>query len=121
MATLFKTEIVSPEQVVWSGEAEIVVARGLDGEVGLLANHAPILVALGTGGLKVGLPGDQDLWVAVHGGFLQFSDNRCLVLTDQAEISTVADEEAARRRAEQLAEASDPHADTKQDVAGTLG
>ena len=98
-------ELVSPERILWSGEAEMVVARTTDGEIAFLTGHAPFIGALGIGVVSITPEGGGERVVAaVHGGFVEVSENRVTVLSDVAELATDIDvgrAEAARDRARQ--------------------
>lgn len=82
--------VVSPEQDVYSGEADMVVARGTSGEVGILAGHAPMLVELADAPLRL-FDGDTETRrIEVHGGFLHVTpgeETRVDVLAERAEIA----------------------------------
>ena len=98
-------EVVSPERILWSGEADMVVARTTDGEIAFLTDHAPFIGALGIGVVSI-TPADGGARVvaAVHGGFVEVSDNRVTVLSDVAELASdidVSRAETARDRAQQ--------------------
>ena len=82
--------IVDPEKELWSGEADFVVARSADGEIGILPGHAPFLGVLKHARLKVEAGGDEIIF-AVHGGFIEMKDNRLSVLARRAEISSDID------------------------------
>ncbi len=95
-------EVVSAERVVFTGEADMVVAPGSMGVLGILPRHAPLLTSLNPGVLRIRQGGDEVV-MAVSGGFLQINNNRVEVLTDAAERAEeidVARAEEARRRAE---------------------
>ncbi len=94
MAKPFQLDVVSPEATVWSGEAEFVVARTTEGEIGILADHEPLLAALTTGAVIVE-HGSSKTTIGVHGGFLQVLNNQVTLLTDRAQISTGSKEDAA--------------------------
>ena len=64
-----EVHVVTPEREVWQGEADTVVAKGTDGEVGILANHAPMLIRLADAPLKI-LRSGGDITADVDGGFL---------------------------------------------------
>jgi F-type H+-transporting ATPase subunit epsilon len=64
-----EVHVVTPEREVWSGDATLVVARGVEGEVGIMAQHAPLLIRLAIGPLTVRREG-EDLLAVVDGGFL---------------------------------------------------
>ena len=85
--TLMRVDVVSPEAVLWSGEAGFVVARTVDGEIGILAHHEPLMAALATGTVEIETA-EERVRVEVGGGFLQIIDNTVTVLADQATLAT---------------------------------
>jgi F-type H+-transporting ATPase subunit epsilon len=95
MAKPFQLDVVSPEATAWSGQAEFVVARTTEGEIGVLADHEPLLAALTTGAVIVE-HGSSRTTIGVHGGFLQVLNNQVTLLTDRAQVSTGSKEEAAQ-------------------------
>ncbi|HEV2891641.1 MAG TPA: F0F1 ATP synthase subunit epsilon [Frankiaceae bacterium] len=82
-----QVELVSAERRLWSGEAEMVVARTTEGEIGIMPNHAPMLGELGEGVLRVLQPGGTEVAAAIHGGFLSVSATGVSVLADIAELA----------------------------------
>jgi F-type H+-transporting ATPase subunit epsilon len=104
MAKTFKLDVVSPEAIAWSGEAEMLITRTTEGEIGILADHEPTMAALATGSSVIHAADGTDITLAIHGGFLQVFRNEVTLLTDRAEIST-GDVEEARELAQALAEA----------------
>jgi F-type H+-transporting ATPase subunit epsilon len=98
-----KVDLVSPERILYSGEAEMVIARTSDGEIAFLTGHAPFLGALGIGTVRIhgatgaGAGGVEE--AAVHGGFVEVRDNRVIILSDVAELASQIDVERARRAA----------------------
>ena len=80
---MLKVSVISPEAVLFEGEAEAVVAPAYDGEVGILTGHAPMMTLLGRGTLRVGATGG-DRKFQVEGGFLQVVDNQVRVVTESA-------------------------------------
>lgn len=96
----FQLSVVSPEAVVWSGDAELVIARTTEGDLGVAANHEPTMTALGTGSAIIDT-GSERITMAIHGGFLQVFRNQVTLLTDRAELAE-GDEEAARAVAAEL-------------------
>ena len=87
---------------MYQGAAEMVVCRTTDGDVAFLPGHMPFLGALGIAKVRALLPGEGEQVVAVHGGFVEVSNNRVLILSDVAELPgeiDVARAEAARQRA----------------------
>ena len=85
--TLMRVDVVSPEAVLWSGEAGFVVARTVDGEIGILAHHEPLMAALAAGAVEIETA-EERVRVDVGGGFLQIVDNTVTVLADQATLAT---------------------------------
>ncbi len=84
MAEHLKVSVVSPERIIYEGEADLVVAPAWDGEVGILRQHAPMLALLGEGDVRVRLgSGEQRFYVA--GGFLQVADDVVTILSERAE------------------------------------
>ncbi len=106
-----RLEIVSPERRALDEEVDMVVVPGIDGELGILPHHMPIITALGVGELKVRRGGQEDSY-AVAGGFVEVRPDRVVVMADLAERSDEIDEAKAieaRRAAEaQLGEIQDP-------------
>jgi F-type H+-transporting ATPase subunit epsilon len=96
MAKPFRVDVVSPEATVWSGEATFVVARTPDGEIGIMADHEPLLASLVTSAVEVeGSDGSRTV-IGVHGGFLQVLRNQVTLLTDRAQISAGTKEDGAQ-------------------------
>jgi len=100
-----EVHVVTPERQVWSGEATLLVARGVDGEVGIMNGHAPLLVRLDVGPLKIQTEQGEQVAV-VDGGFLHVSTEegatRADVLADAAQLASEVDPVAARQRADEL-------------------
>jgi len=105
-----QVELVSPEKVVFSGEATQVITRTLSGEIAFLANHAPFVGALTENHTRITLADGSQLDVAVHGGFVQVGDNKVSILSDIAELGDDIDRDraiAAKDRAEAALRHSD--------------
>jgi F-type H+-transporting ATPase subunit epsilon len=83
MAHRLKVAVISPDRTVHEGEADMVVAPAWDGELGILRGHAPMLVLLGEGRLRV-VDGARNIEFAVSGGFLQVADDVVTVLSEEA-------------------------------------
>ncbi|WP_239332926.1 F0F1 ATP synthase subunit epsilon [Frankia sp. CiP3] len=79
-----RVAIVSPEKEVWSGEADMVVARTTEGELGVLAGHVPLLGVLVEGGQVRVKTGDSTLTVEVDGGFLSVTKQGVSILAEHA-------------------------------------
>jgi F-type H+-transporting ATPase subunit epsilon len=104
----FALRVVSVERSLFEGDVEFLVANGSDGELGVLANHAPLMTILKPGPLKIQetIGGEEEV-LFVGGGFLEVLPDRVTVLADvaehAAEISVERAEEARRRAQERLA------------------
>jgi F-type H+-transporting ATPase subunit epsilon len=97
MADPMTVEIVSPERVLFSGEATMVITRTLGGgEIAFQAGHAPFLAALIESHTRVFRIDGGVLDIAVHGGFVEVSGNKVSILTDTAELGSDIDVERAR-------------------------
>ena len=98
-------ELVTPTSTLFSGYAEMIVCRTVDGEIAFLANHMPYIGALDPGLVRIVAPqadageaaAGPDIRLAVQGGFVEVSDNRVIMLADRAELGPDIDVEAARR------------------------
>lgn len=104
MATL-RLEIVTIERKIFDDEVNMVVAPGIEGVLGILPHHAPLLTALAYGELQIKKDGEPDQFFAIGGGFMEVQPDHVVVLADAAEQAEEIDlerAEAARRRAEEL-------------------
>ena len=113
-------EIVTAERLVYSDEVDIVVAPGMEGELGILPHHAPLLTILQPGELRIQKTGQEDVYMAVTGGFLEVTGNRVIVLADAAERSEEIDEARAQealRRAEERLERREEGQDLQRALA----
>ncbi|MEU0479926.1 F0F1 ATP synthase subunit epsilon [Streptosporangium amethystogenes] len=114
--------VVSPEREIWSGEADMVIAKTVDGEIGIMPKHAPVLGVLVEGGLlkiKRG-DGEADLVAAVHGGFLSVADDEVSILAEIAELGSEIDIARARsalERAQASVESGQEDADAAAEAA----
>jgi F-type H+-transporting ATPase subunit epsilon len=98
MATT-RLEIVTAERVVFSEDVDVVIAPGIEGQLGVLPNHAPLMTTLEPGELLV-RRGGEEFSLAISGGFIEVRPDRIIVLADAAERA----EEAKRRAEERLKE-----------------
>ena len=89
-------EIITAERQVYSDEVDMVIAPGVDGQLGILPKHAPLMTMLKPGELTVRKNG-EDIYVAVSGGFMEVLGNRVSVLADACERSDEIDEERAQQ------------------------
>lgn len=85
-ANRISVAVISPERTIFEGEADLVVAPAWDGEVGILRGHAPMMVLLGSGDLRVRLEGREQRFY-VSGGFLQVIDDVVTVLSERTEAA----------------------------------
>lgn len=102
MAT-FRLEIVTAEREVYADDVESVVAPGVEGELGILPHHVPLMTMLQPGELRI-KKGGEELLMSVAGGFLEVRPDRVVILADAAERAEEVDIEraiAARGRAEE--------------------
>jgi F-type H+-transporting ATPase subunit epsilon len=83
MADRLRVAIISPESTIYEGDADMVVAPAWDGEVGVLRGHAPMLVLLGAGEMRVTSGGSEQRF-HVEGGFMQVADDVVTVLSESA-------------------------------------
>lgn len=97
-----KVDIVTAERIVYSEEVDALVAPGMEGQLGILPHHAPLMTILQAGELVVRKGGEEDT-LAISGGFLEVRPDRVIILADSAERAEEIDAEraeAAKKRAE---------------------
>ena len=114
MATT-RLEIVTAERVVFSEDVDAVIAPGIEGQLGVLPHHAPLMTTLAPGELLVRKCGEE-FAMAVSGGFVEVRPDRIIILADAAERVEeidVARAEAAKRRAEERLKAPAAEEDIK--------
>ena len=102
-------ELVTAEQRVVSGEADYLIAPGIEGELGVLPHHIPLMTPLRPGEVMIRNDGHEE-YLVVTGGFLQVLPDKVVILADAAERADDIDEqraEEARQRAQQVLEQSD--------------
>ena len=98
-----KIDIVTAERVVYSEDVDMIIAPGIEGQLGILPHHAPLMTTLQAGELLVRRGSEEDS-LAISGGFLEVRPDRVIVLADSAERAEeidIARAEAAKKRAEQ--------------------
>jgi F-type H+-transporting ATPase subunit epsilon len=128
-----EVQLVSPEQVLYTGVARMVVVRTLGGgDIAFEDNHAPFLGALADWPARVKFEDGTQEWFAVHSGFVEVGNNRVIILSDVAEVRSDIDirrAEAAKSRAEEALRTNPDDADavaafqravTRLDVAGAV-
>ena len=111
-------ELVSPDRLVWRGEADLVVVKTVEGEMGIMPNHSPVLAELAEGSvMRVIDGGQQQLIAAVHGGFISMSRNEIQVLSEAAELGDEVDVAAARSALERALSSVDQDEDAVAEAA----
>lgn len=111
----FKLEVITPARVVFSkDDVTSVVAPGVEGYLGVLANHAPLMTALAIGHVDFKRVDGSDDEMAISGGFMEVFENTVTVLAETAELASEIDlqrAEAAVKRAEERVAAHSPDVD----------
>ncbi|MDO8568850.1 MAG: F0F1 ATP synthase subunit epsilon [Dehalococcoidales bacterium] len=109
-----KLDIVTAEKVVFSGDVDTVVAPGVEGQLGVLPQHSPLMTTLQAGELRF-KKGSEETILVITGGFLEVRPDRVVVLADAAERAEEIDinraEEAKKRAQERLAQKHVPGMD----------
>jgi len=96
-------QVVTPDrEVVVCDDATLVIARGVDGEVGIMPGHTPMLIALSVGHLRLVREGNVRDVIAVDGGFLQVSRDQVIVLAEYAVLPSEVDPIATEAEIEEL-------------------
>lgn len=116
MSNSMTLDILTPEREVCCIEADMVIARAVDGEVGILRNHAPLVVALDIAPLRY-RQGETEASVAVVGGFMEVRDNRITIVSPCAETAEEIDvkrAEAALDRARDRISHPSPEIDVRR-------
>ena len=81
-----EVDLVAADRKVWSGSARLVSAPAADGDVGILAGHAPLLAVLRKGRVKIHAESGNDVNVAISGGFISVDDDSITIVVDSAEL-----------------------------------
>jgi len=115
-----RLDIVTAERSVYAEDVDMVIAPGVEGQLGILPHHAPLMTTLQAGELRVKKE-EEEVSLAISGGFLEVRPDRVVVLADAAErageIDVARAEEAKRRAQELLAERRAPGIDEAQTEA----
>jgi F-type H+-transporting ATPase subunit epsilon len=108
-----RVELVVPDGEIWSGNARMVIAKTLDGDIGVMGGHPPVLGILAEGSVVRILDpeiGDEsqggEVMIAVSSGFLAIADDRVSVLSRQAEVGGQVDRAAAQAQLDAALEAA---------------
>jgi len=116
----FSVELVYPEGEIWAGSAQLVIARTLDGEIGLLTNHAPVIGILAEGStvqIRPANPAEPDVFAAVSGGFLSMADNKVSILARHAQLGKHVDIAAAQAALDDALQEAGPAAGGPEEPA----
>ena len=100
-----RCEVVTAERTVFQDDVDMVVAPGIEGQLGILPHHAPLMTSLTFGELIIHREGQDDEFIAIGGGFMEVGPEHVTILADSAERAAEIDEqraEEARERAEEL-------------------
>jgi F-type H+-transporting ATPase subunit epsilon len=107
MVDTMNVALVAADRQLWSGEATVINTRTLAGEIGIMANHTPILSVLEPGRVEV-RTADEGTWVAaIDGGFISVARNQVSILCDRAEMSHESDFDEAKRKLDESAPQDD--------------
>ncbi|MDU0205640.1 F0F1 ATP synthase subunit epsilon [Paenibacillus sp. MAH-36] len=114
----FLLEIVTPERKVYTEQVNMLVAKGVEGELGILPNHIPLVTPLKISSITVKKQGSKDEIIAVNGGFMEVRKDKVVILAESAELPEQIDVDrarAAKERAEKrLAESKQDNVDFKR-------
>lgn len=95
-----RVELVSPERIVYEGDADLVIARTSDGEIGFQPGHVPFVGNLVSSVVRIALSDGGVQRIAVHSGFVEVSDDHVALLSDVAELSQDIDIDRAKKALE---------------------
>lgn len=113
MASKFQLQIITPNRIFFEGEVERVILRAVDGDIGILKNHTPLVTPLSIGKVRITQEG-QLKEAAIAGGFVHVDKEKTVVITDAAEWPEEIDLERANEakyRAEERLKTKDPAID----------
>ncbi|MFA5828994.1 MAG: ATP synthase F1 subunit epsilon [Candidatus Gracilibacteria bacterium] len=102
---MFHLSIVTAEKTIYDGDIEMLVAPAIDGEVGILTNHHPLVTKLGPGGMKITKADKTEEYLFISGGYLEVNNNKATILADALENADQVEKEqakAARERAQSM-------------------
>jgi F-type H+-transporting ATPase subunit epsilon len=86
MASPLKVSVVSADQEIWSGEASMVIAKTVEGEIGILAGHEPLLAILSAGEVRVTSEGGEKITANADDGFLSVDNNVVTIVARNASL-----------------------------------
>jgi len=100
MADALTVELVAADRVVWAGEATMVIARTVEGDIGVLRGHAPVLSLLTEAIVEITDDNGHTVFAVADGGFLSVANDRVSILSERAELATEVDVDEARAELE---------------------
>ena len=109
-------EIVTPERLAYEDDVDIVVVPGIEGELGILPHHAPLITTLGVGELRIRKGGAEESF-AIIGGFLQVRPDKVVVMAETADLASDIDLERAQRARREAERALETAANEPADLA----
>jgi len=104
-----QVELVAADRTVWSGQATMVIARTVEGDVGVLKDHAPLLSLLAEAVVEIET-GDETVIAAVDGGFISVAHNRVSILSERALLADEIDVKAVESELEEARASEDDDA-----------
>lgn len=117
MAEPMTLQIITPDEIAYTGEASFLVGKAIDGEFGILPNHAPMIVALDIAPLRLDAPDGQKHYLAVFGGFCEIEHNQVSIVTLYCQLPDSIDVDRAQRakqRAEERLASKSPDIDVER-------
>jgi F-type H+-transporting ATPase subunit epsilon len=115
--SMLRLEIVTPEGLTFAGDARMVVVPGVEGELGILPDHMPLMSEIVPGEVAVTTSGNEELRFAVGGGFLEVLPDRVSVMTDMAVSEADIDEKAVQEAIERAEREMREQALSDEDMA----
>ena len=109
-------EIVTPERLAYEDDVDIVVVPGIEGELGILPHHAPLITTLGVGELRIRKGGAEESF-AIIGGFLQVRPDKVVVMAETADLASDIDLERAQQARREAERALETAANEPADLA----
>jgi F-type H+-transporting ATPase subunit epsilon len=112
-----QVELVSPEKILYSGDADMVITRTTDGEIAFMSGHAPFIGSLGVGAVTIRASEGDDVLAAVHEGFVEVTDDRVTILSDVAELIDDIDANRAQQALDRLGQDKADQDDAEAEAA----
>jgi F-type H+-transporting ATPase subunit epsilon len=113
MADALQVELVAADRTVWSGEATMVIARTVEGDIGILRGHAPVLSLLADAVVEIDAGDGEVVMAAVDGGFISVAHDRVSILSEHAVLAADIDVSAERAELEDAQGEEGPDADAR--------